>query len=199
MIDGHGRFSTQSAQRVADMLARHNVAFFEEPLHPADLVGFKRLAASSPVPLAAGERCYDVASCMRLIAAGVAVIQPDVIHLGGIHRTAIVGAIADASNVQISLHNSTGPIATAASLHLAATMPNLYLQEMFEPNDAPWKVAVVKPAAKVIDGFVACPDGPGLGIEIDEAEIARHPFVPQDLSLLRESSVTGQSVIKPGQ
>ena len=66
---------------------------------------------------------------------------------------------------------------------------------MFAPLDAPWRDAVATPPIEVDDGRVAIPDGPGLGIELDETELAKHPFVPRDLNLLEDESILERSVL----
>jgi len=66
---------------------------------------------------------------------------------------------------------------------------------MFAPLDAPWRDAVAKPAVEVADGWVAIPDGPGLGVELDETELLKHPFAPRDLNLFEDESILNRSVL----
>lgn len=189
MIEGHGRFSYESALRVARRLSDFDVRFFEEPVVPGDIEAFARLARTAPIPLAAGERCYDVRECLRLISAGAAVIQADVIHVGGISRLLAVADAAEASAVSLAPHNASGPVATAATLQVSSMTGALYLQEMFAPVDAPWKAAVAPPELRIENGYVQVPDGPGIGVVVDEAEAERHPFSVQDLNLMGDNSI----------
>jgi len=93
------------------------------------------------VPIAAGERAYDLRDCQRLINAGVSVLQPDVIHIGGTSAMVAAAELCDASSVSFAPHNASGPVATAATLQLAALAPTLLMQEMFAPLDIDWKDA----------------------------------------------------------
>ena len=196
MIEGHGRFGLHSAVRIGRLLEPFGVLFFEEPLPPGDFGQLRRVADAVPVPIAAGERCYSARECQTAITSGsVAVLQPDVIHVGGILQMLAIAATAEAAFVSIAPHNASGPVATAATLQIAAVAPNLLIQEMFAPLDAPWRDVVAKPAVEVADGWVAIPGGPGLGVELDETELLKHPFAPRDLNLFEDESILNRSVL----
>jgi galactonate dehydratase len=196
LIEGHGRFSVHSAVRVGRALEPFGVVCFEEPLPAGDFGALRRVADSVRVPIATGERCYSARECGLALASGaVAVLQPDVIHVGGIAPLLAISSAADAAFVSLAPHNASGPVATAATLQISALAPTLLLQEMFAPLDAPWRDAVARPAIEIEDGRVAIPDGPGLGIELDGDELARHPFVPRDLSLFEDESILKRSVL----
>jgi galactonate dehydratase len=198
MVEGHGRFGVESALRVAARLVPLNVRFFEEPTPPGDYVAIAQVARASSVPIAAGERAYDIRDCQQLINAGVSVLQPDVIHLGGISAMVAAAELCEASSVSFAPHNASGPVATAATLHLAALAPTLLLQEMFAPLDIEWKDRVAIPAVQVIDGHVRPPDGPGLGISLDGPEMALHPYVVRDLDLFAATSILSRTVRDQG-
>ena len=154
------------------------------------------MADSVRVPIAAGERCYSARECRLAIeSGGVQVLQPDVIHVGGIGALLAVSSAAEAAGVSLAPHNASGPVATAATLQISALAPTLLLQEMFAPLDAPWRDLVGRPPITVEQGQVAIPDGPGLGIELDEMELEKHPFVPRDLRLLEDDSILERSVL----
>jgi galactonate dehydratase len=196
LIEGHGRFGLESAVRVGRLLEPYDPLFFEEPLPPGDFAQLRRVADAVRVPIAAGERCYSARECSLAIASGgVAVIQPDVIHVGGIGPLMAVGSAAEAAFVGFAPHNASGPVATAATLQVAAVAPGLLIQEMFAPLDAPWRELVATPPITVSGGRVAIPDAPGLGIELDESELLEHPFVPRDLNLLEDQSILNRSVL----
>jgi galactonate dehydratase len=198
LIEGHGRFGLHSAARVGRALERFDPLFFEEPVPAGDFAALRSLAEKVRVPLAAGERCYSARECKLLIeSGGVAVLQPDVIHVGGVGPLLAIASAADAAFVSFAPHNASGPVATAATLQVTALAPTLFLQEMFAPLDAPWKDAVAGPPVEVVDGRVAIPTGPGLGIELDISECERHPFVERDLKLLEDESILDRSVLPP--
>jgi galactonate dehydratase len=196
LIEGHGRFGLHSAIRVGRALEPFDPLLFEEPVPAGDTAALRSVAEAVRVPIAAGERCYSARECKLLIdSRGVAVIQPDVIHVGGIGPLLSTASAADAAFVAFAPHNASGPIATAATLQVAALAPTLLLQEMFAPLDAPWRSLVALPSIEVEDGRVAIPQGPGLGVVLDEAECERHPFVERDLNLLEEQSILNRSVL----
>lgn len=194
MIEGHGRFGADSALRVAKRLEPFEVRFFEEPTPPGDDQAIARVARRSAVPIAAGERAYDIRDCQRLIAAGVSVLQPDVIHLGGISRTLAVADLCDAASVSFAAHNASGPVATAATLQLAAVAPTLLMQEMFAPVDAEWKDRVAPPGVQIRSGAVPAPTAPGIGCSLVDEEMAAHPFVPLDLEMFGKGSILDRAV-----
>ena len=196
LIEGHGRFGLHSAVRVGRALERFDPLFFEEPVPAGDVGALRRVADSVRVPIAAGERCYSARECRLAIeSGGVQVLQPDVIHVGGIGALLAVSSAAEAAGVSLAPHNASGPVATAATLQISALAPTLLLQEMFAPLDAPWRDLVGRPPITVEQGQVAIPDGPGLGIELDEMELEKHPFVPRDLRLLEDDSILERSVL----
>ena len=197
LVEGHGRFSVESALRVGVRLEElDNILFFEEPVPGDDIEALAHLAARIRVPIAAGERVYSLPSVQRLVSTGaVSVLQPDIIHIGGIGRLLAAARIAEASSVMIAPHNASGPVATAATLHLSAVIPNLLVQEMFAPEDASWKWAVATPEVSVRKGRVAPPSGHGLGIELHPDVMAAHPMVPRELNLYRADSILDRPLL----
>ena len=198
LIEGHGRFGVESALRVARCLEPLGVRFFEEPTPPGDEEAIGRVARAAPIPIAAGERAYDLRDCQRLIAAGVSVLQPDVIHLGGISRMVAAAELCDAASVSFAPHNASGPVATAATLQVASVAQTLFMQEMFAPIDTEWKDLVVNPGVEIHDGYVRTPDGPGIGGRVIQEEALRHPYVIRDLDLFGARSVLFRSASGSG-
>lgn len=189
MVEGHGRFSSESALRVVRRLQPLAIRFFEEPTPPGDEEAIKRVARAADIPIAAGERAYDLRDCQVLISAGVSVLQPDVIHVGGIARMMAVADLCDAASVSFAPHNASGPVATAATLQVATAAPALLMQEMFAPVDTEWKDRVAPPGVEIHNGYVRAPHGPGLGVRVDEDEARLHPYVVRDLDLFGADSI----------
>jgi galactonate dehydratase len=194
MVEGHGRFGVESALRVAKRLEPLGIRFFEEPTPPGDYAALSLVARASSVPIAAGERAYDLRDCQRLISAGVSVLQPDVIHLGGISKMVAAAELCEAASVSFAPHNASGPVATAATLQLASVAPALLMQEMFAPLDTEWKDRVALPAVEIRDGYVTPLKGTGLGISLDVEEMARHPYAVRDMDLFGTSSILSRPV-----
>jgi galactonate dehydratase len=194
MVEGHGRFGVEAALRVSKRLEPLSIRFFEEPTPPGDERALAQVASTSAVPVAAGERAYSLRDCERLIRAGVSVLQPDVIHVGGISTMLAAAELCASLSVAFAPHNASGPVATAATLQVSSVAPSLLMQEMFAPFDTDWKDRVALPPVGVKDGRVRLPSGPGLGVSLDLAEIARHPYVPRDLDLFGGNSILARPV-----
>ncbi|MFD0631754.1 galactonate dehydratase [Catenulispora yoronensis] len=171
-IDLHGRFSVPMARRILPRLEPLGLAFAEEPLRPehSDLIG--DLVRCSPVPIATGERLYQRTEFRRILEAGVAVVQPDVSHAGGITEVFRIATQAEVYDAQVAPHCPLGPLALAASLQIAFAVPNFYAQELsFDPHLGPSDDTRLMRDPSVltpVEGRVRRLTGPGLGVEIDE-------------------------------
>lgn len=190
LIEGHGRFDVPSAQRVAYRLAEFDCLFFEEPVPPGSPASTAQITGSFALPIAGGERCYSALDAKQFLDKGaVQVLQPDVIHAGGISETLAIAQLAAASHVSIAPHNPNGPVATAATLMVDAVASNFLIQEMIAPWDVPWRHEIVRGCPQVIDGYLAIPTEPGLGVELDLAHIKQHPFKAIDPALWSSGSI----------
>ena len=101
----------------------------------------------------------------------------DVAHCGGISISKKIAAMAAAQDMRISPHCSVGPVSLAACLHVDVSTPNFMIQETFAEFDVPWRNRLVRGWNPIKDGEFILADAPGLGLDIDEDEIARHPYV----------------------
>jgi galactonate dehydratase len=183
MVDFHGRpASAAAALAYIDALAPGRPMFVEEPLPAGETEGLKAVAAHSKVPLATGERLVDRTEFADLLAARVvSIVQPDICHCGGLLEAKKIAAMAEAFSVGVAPHNPLGPIAGVAALHFAVSTPNHVIQEEMV-GAVPWYFEVVEGPIKLIDGFWRIPDEPGLGITVNEAACARHPYKPEILA-----------------
>ena len=179
MIEMHGRFNPPTAVEMIRELAPFKPAWVEEPVPPENLSALKKVSDATTalgIPIATGERLntlYEYRELFELQAADI--IQPDITHLGGLSNTKKIAAWAEAYYMLVAPHNVGGPVSTAASLHLAACTDNFKIQEHF--ND--FSEGYVKDAApgvpEVVDGYFSLPNGPGLGVALDESVIENHP------------------------
>jgi len=180
-LHAHGEFTTHAAIRLARAAEPYRPAFFEEPTHPDDPDALAAVAARVDVPLAVGERLSSKWAMHDLIASGaVALVQPETTRLGGITELKKVAGMAEAAGIRVAPHAGTvGPIVEMANVHVMATAPNfLYLEHM--PGDIARRHTVVNGAARVVDGHIALPVSPGLGIELNLEEMARYEPCPPD-------------------
>ena len=180
MVDFHGRAaSVAAALSYIEALAPGRPMFVEEVLPPGETAALAAVAARSPVPIATGERLVDRAEFDELFRLrAVSIAQPDICHVGGLLEAKKIAAMAEAASIGVAPHNPLGPIAGVAALHFAVSTPNHMIQEEMV-GAVPWYFEVVRGPIRMIDGCWQVPDAPGLGIEVDEAACARHPFAPE--------------------
>jgi len=180
MVDFHGRTSPAMGIAVAEALAPYRPLFIEEPALPENPDGLAMVARAVKIPVATGERLVTRFEFRALLEKGAcAIIQPDLCHCGGLWEARKIAAMAETYYVAVAPHNPLGPIATAACIHFALVTPNFLIQEAIRA-DVPWRDAVVTPP-RIVDGHALLYAGPGLGIEVNEAEAARHPFNQEEI------------------
>lgn len=196
MVDFHGRpASARTALQYIEALAPARPLFIEEPVPPGDTAGLAFVRERSPVPVAAGERLVDLDDFAALFAArAVDLAQPDLCHCGGIAEARKIAAMAEAVGIGVAPHNPAGPVAGAAALHFAIATANHVIQEEMV-GAVPWysKVVAATPI-QMVDGYWTVPDAPGLGIEIDLEEAARHPFVQEPIHPIHAKLADGTIV-----
>lgn len=181
LIEMHGRFNPVTAVEMTRELAQFRPGWVEEPVPPENLRALHKVSqAIAPlgIPIATGERMhtpYEFRELFELQAADI--IQADITHSGGIMAVKKLAAWADAYYMLVAPHNVGGPVSTAAALHLAAATTNFKIQEHFNDFADAWvkEAATGLPEVDPADGCFPLPNGPGLGVTIDEAFIAEHP------------------------
>jgi galactonate dehydratase len=167
-VDLHGRTSPATATRVAEAIADQEIWFLEEPALADNRAGYVRVAASTTIPLAGGERWYTRAEFRDVLADGaVALIQPDVAHCGGISEARRIAALGEFSQVGYAPHNAMGPVGAAASAHVGLASPNFVALECLEGAHAPGREDLVAGRWPMRDGALVPTAAPGLGLELD--------------------------------
>jgi galactonate dehydratase len=168
-IDFHGNISPQTAKVVIKELERYQPMFIEEPCQAQNVDTMADIAHGTHLPIATGERIFTKWGFRELLEKKAAsILQPDLCHAGGITEGRLIAGMAEAYYVPIAPHNPMGPISLASGLHLAASIPNFLVQEQVSLGEGYLK----NPFKLQKDGTVLIPQGPGLGIELDEAQIA---------------------------
>ena len=179
-VDIHNPHPVIGAQ-IIEALAPHRPLFVEEPM-PVERIGaLVRASESATVPIAAGERWMGKWIFYDALATGaLSVLQPDLCHAGGITECRKIAALGEAAYAKVALHCPLSPLALAASVQLDACMPNFLVQEHNEVNDRHEEGKTYigrgylrEPFVLDADGCVGIPEGPGLGVEIDEAGMER--------------------------
>jgi len=176
-VDFHGRVSKPMAKRLASALEPYDPMFVEEAVLPEHLDALDGIAQHTTVPIATGERLFSRFEFKRPFEQGVVdVIQPDVSHAGGITEVAKIASMAEAYDVALAPHCPLGPVALAACLQVDAAAANALIQEqsldIHYNREADLLDYLADP--EVFDyenGYVDLPDGPGLGVELDEEAV----------------------------
>jgi galactonate dehydratase len=129
-VEAHGKFNVASAGRIIKMLEPFDPFFLEEPVPPEDVDAMAALQRSTNIPIATGEGLQSHFNFREVLAKQAArILQPDVARTGGITAMKKIAAMADAHYVTIAPHNPNGPVCTAASMHVAASIPNFLIME----------------------------------------------------------------------
>jgi galactonate dehydratase len=179
-------FTHRTAMIAARALAPSRPFWFEEPLpfeNPKAMALLKQELAGTGVPLATGERLCSKWEFRELIELGGAdVLQPDLIHAGGITEVKKIAVLADTYYLPIAPHNSSGPIANLLSVHLAASIPNFLVLEEIEP-ETEIRDSICTHPLKLDGGYFSLPTEPGIGtdlkLEVLEVHAEEHRFRPQ--------------------
>lgn len=191
LIEMHGRFNPVTAVDLMNNLAPYQPSWFEEPVPPENLPALKKVADATAhlgIPIATGERIHTLYEYRELFELNaVDIIQPDITHIGGLLNAKKLAAWADAYYVLIAPHNVGGPVSTAAALHLAACTPNFKIQEHFNDFCEPYVKACALGVPEVVDGCFPLPQGPGLGITLDEDVLREHPRQVIHFDLYKEN------------
>jgi galactonate dehydratase len=179
MVDLHGRTTPAAAIQFGRALEPLRPWFLEEPVQPGDVGALVEVARALPIPIATGERLVTRWEFRELLERrACAVVQPDVCHCGGVAELRRIAAHAETCYVSVAPHNPLGPVATAVNVHLALAMPNFLIQEVMRA-DVPWRNDVVDGTLEIVDGHVLPPTRPGIGVAVDEAAAAAHPYRPE--------------------
>ncbi len=173
-IDFHGRVHKPMAKILAKKLEEFDPMFIEEPVLCEHMENFKEIAAACNIPIATGERLYSRYDFKRLLqAGGVAIIQPDLSHAGGITEVKKIAAMAEAYDVALAPHCPLGPIALSACLNVDAVSYNAVIQEQsigihYNVGKSVLDYVKNKKDFEFIEGYVKLPQIPGLGVEVDK-------------------------------
>ena len=171
--DANGGFALAAARRYLDRTREADLQFLEQPLDPADLRGLAALARSCAVPIGADEAIHSLADIEAQARRGLAGVSLKLIKLGGISAALEAATLSERLGLSINVAAKIAEtsIASAAAVHLACAVSSIdwgvSLTHFYLAED------IVKAPLPLRTGAVALPDGPGLGVEIDERAVAR--------------------------
>lgn len=172
-----GRYVNWNASyaiKMAKSLEKHKIFWLEEPLPRDDVEGFVQLTEAVDMTIAAGEGCQTIFDFKEFLSRRVVdLIQPDASKAGGISEARRITDLAHIYNTMWVPHNWSTSINTAASLHLVASSPDAFLME-FKQEPNPLIQELVKRGFEIRYGKMQVPDGPGLGIDIDQDAVEKY-------------------------
>jgi L-alanine-DL-glutamate epimerase-like enolase superfamily enzyme len=172
-FDLHWRYAPADALRLARSLEHLPVLWLEDPTPPQDLASVSRLAERTTTPICTGENLYGLHGFASLIEhGGVDILAPDIQKVGGLADTRRIAALADVHSRPVAPHNIAGPIGTLASAHVCASIPNFLALEWHAASVPFFDELLVGEGPLIVDGYVALPDDPGIGADLD-LDVAR--------------------------
>ena len=182
-IDHFGHIGVEDCIKLANRLEDYNMCWLEDMIPWQLTEQYVRLHNASTTPIATGEDIYLLENFKPLLDnRAVSIIHPDILSSGGIYETKKIGDYAEECGVAMALHMAETPVACLAAVHVAAATNN-FLGLEFHSNDVDWWSDMVKDTEKpkIVDGFMAVPEKPGIGIdELDDEVLAEHihPEIP---------------------
>lgn len=193
---GHSSYSPETVERLARAMAAHDITWLEEPLPPDDHDGYRRLRAAVSTPLASGEHEQDVPGLLDLIDTdAVHYVQMDVCCQGGLPAFTAVARAAEARGKRFAFHCWGTTLEVLASAHLGVCWPASVVEWLEHPCHGnrgragmyPFELAddILAEPLPIGAGELVVPDGPGLGIAVDESVVDRYPFLPGPWSYFR--------------
>ncbi len=179
----HGQMTASSAIRLAKRLEKFDPLWFEEPVPPENIEEMARVARSTSIPIATGERLatkYEFAGLLNKQAASI--LQMALGRVGGILEAKKIAGMAEAHYALIAPHLYCGPIEGAANIQIDTCSPNFLIQEGIQTWDG-FQAEILKEPICWQEGYIIPPTKPGLGVELDEAVAASHPYTGTRLHL----------------
>jgi galactonate dehydratase len=178
VLDGAGRLTPGDAASLSAAFERFHLLWFDEP-HPATNIGaIRKIAAENVTPLGFGRSVTEAGVFQDLLREDAIDVLRPAINLNGVTQIRRMAAIAETYYVAVAPYHDGGPIGTAAALHLAASLPNFYIQQIPRPAAEADRRMRAELAGKTLeavdDGFVALPNGPGLGIAVNERALEQY-------------------------
>lgn len=172
MVDTNHAYGRAEALRLGRALEEYNIRWYEEPLVPEDLEGYRELRSALSIPIAAGENEHSIYGYNQLLDV-IDIAQPDVGSCGGLTAARDITAMAQAKGVMVNPHVWGSAIAQAASLQLIASLPvphhSLFATQPvleYDRSSHPYRSELIEEPWELRDGEITVPDGPGLGIEV---------------------------------
>lgn len=183
MVDANGNYTVDLALESMARIARHDIHFYEEPLPPQDVLGYRELGRRGTIPVATGEALYTIHDFARLVhPRAVDILQPDLTLCGGFDQAKGIATLCQIHNLRYSPHCWGSAVGLAAAVHLLSALPNyphsdhLPTQRLLEYDvgENPLRDDLLSEPLLAVNGEVTVPRGPGLGITLNPESVARY-------------------------
>lgn len=174
IFDAHCCLPPATLIQLAGAIQPYDILFLEEVAVPGNIEVFKRLKEQVRIPLATGERDRTIWEMLPYLHERcIDVLQPDCGHTGGISQMRKIAALAEAYHVPLAPHCTMSFLGLTASLHAVAATPLFLIQEAYTDGHIMPHAVARKNWEVDADGYASLPQGPGLGVEVDEGELAK--------------------------
>jgi len=174
-VDMHGRYDTPAAIRVAHAMEPYNLMWLEEPVPPENVAAMREVKRSTSTPVCSGENLFLRYGFREIIEKqAVDIIMPDIPKCCGLSEGKKIASMAEIYYIPLAPHNVCGPLGTIASCHVCASIPNFLVLEWHWLGRKHWDELVIADKPIIENGYIAVPDKPGLGVEINPDGIKKY-------------------------
>ena len=200
LIGTHGQMTPASAIRLARRLEKYDPLWFEEPVPPGQEAAMADVARATSIPISTGERLTTKYEFQRVLQQGTAsILQMNVARAGGLLEAKKIAGMAEGFYAQIAPHLYNGPVGAAASIQLAATLPNFLIHEAIVDFGG-FHASVLKSKLAVEDGYIIPSREPGLGIELDLDVVEKNsPYTGKRLHLQMDAAPADVKAFAPAR
>ncbi|MEZ4713031.1 MAG: mandelate racemase/muconate lactonizing enzyme family protein [Caldilineaceae bacterium] len=176
LVEAHAKWNVMTAIQLGLRLEAYRPLWYEEPVSEENISELLEVRRKVNIPIATGERLYTKFPFAQIVEAHAAdFLQPDIANAGGITELKKIAAIAEAKHIMMAPHNVCSPVGAQAEMHLCLSIINFEIQEYHAEFYTDHYFTVFDGFPRQQDGYVTLPDAPGLGLAINEDEIAAHP------------------------
>ncbi|MGI9492653.1 MAG: mandelate racemase/muconate lactonizing enzyme family protein [Geminicoccaceae bacterium] len=183
MVDANGNYTVDLTLESMARIAPHGIHFYEEPLPPQDVLGYRELGRRGTIPVATGEALYTVYDFARLVhPRAVDILQPDLTLCGGFDQAKGIAILCQIHNLRYSPHCWGGAVGLAAAVHFLSALPDYPHSDHlpsprlleYDVGENPLRDDLLMEPLAAVDGMVSVPNGPGLGIALNPESIERY-------------------------
>jgi len=183
-FDLHWNFSVETATKIARRVEAYDLDWLEDPVPPESAETHRKVTESTATPILAGENLTRFEGFVPFLTdQAVDIIAPDIQKCGGLLELRKIAALADAFDTPVAPHNISSPVGTVASVHACATVPNAFALE-YHAREVDWWEAMHTGDPLIVDGEIAVPEAPGLGIALDPDVVSEHLAPGEELFAL---------------